>query len=471
MTIATESTTPSKSTQSTRDLPVGLTSLQAELEAFEAGLSASEPESLHALRHRGAERFTALGFPHIKQEEWRFTNVAPIARRAFHRPAEHHVDPAALETWLFDSAVAHLVFVDGHFAPDLSNTERLPEGVVLTGLGRALAEHADLVEAHLGRHAKFDEHPFVALNTAFIADGAFLHVPRGTVIEEPIHVLFYSTGHHSGSSGEGDGDDRTPATFPRNLFISGETSQATVVETYAGPEGAEYFNCPVTEVICEQGAVLDHYKMQQESRDAFHMATFQLHQERDSNYSLHSISLGGALVRNDVNTNLEGEGCESTLNGLYLVKGDQFVDHHMRVEHVEPHCHSFELFKGILEERAKAVFNGRIYVHQKAQKTDAKQSNQNLLLSDKALVNSNPQLEIFADDVKCTHGSTVGQLDDEAVFYLRSRGIGMEAARSLLIYAFASDIVGRIKVPELRKDLEEFLFTRLPKGEIVRQAF
>jgi len=460
MTIATE---PTPSAKSTRELPLGLSSLLAELERFDAARAGHETEAVGTLRRRGGERFAELGFPHIKQEEWRFTNVAPIARRELYRPAEHAVDPAALETWLFGSAVAHLVFVDGHFAPELSNTERLPEGTVLTGLGKALAEHGDLIEAHLGRHAKFAEHPFVALNTAFIADGAFLHVPRGTVIEEPIHVLFYSTGTAD--------DGRTPATFPRNLFVSGETSQATVVETYAGPEGAEYFNCPVTEVVCQQGAVLDHYKMQQESRDAFHMATFQLRQERDSNYSLHSISLGGALVRNDVNTNLEGEGCESTLNGLYLVKGDQFVDHHMRVEHVEPHCHSFELFKGILEERAKAVFNGRIYVHQKAQKTDAKQSNQNLLLSDRALVSSNPQLEIFADDVKCTHGSTVGQLDDEAVFYLRSRGIGIEAARSLLIYAFASDIVGRIKVPELRKDLEEFLFTRLPKGEVVRQAF
>jgi Fe-S cluster assembly protein SufD len=210
--------------------------------------------------------------------------------------------------------------------------------------------------------------------------------------------------------------------------------------------------------------------MQQESTAAFHMATFQLHQERQSSYALHSISLGGALVRNDVNTKLAGEGCESILNGLYMVRGQQFVDHHMRVEHAQPHSHSFELFKGILDGRSRAVFNGLIHVHRGAQKTDAKQSNQNLLLSDQALVNSNPQLLIFADDVKCTHGSTVGQLDDDAVFYLRSRGIGQEAARSLLVYAFASDIVGRIKVPELRADLEEFLFTRLPKGEVVRQA-
>ncbi len=436
-------------------------------EAFDRSRSGREPEPVGTVRRRAVERFAELGFPHIKQEEWRFTNVAPIAERDFHLAGATGSGATAsreqVEPWLFESARAHLVFVDGRLVPELSKTDDLPEGTILTGLGRALVDHADLVVEHLARHASYDEHPFAALNTAYIADGAFLHVSRNTVIEEPLHVLFYS-------SGETDEDGRPAATFPRNLFVLGEHSQATVVETFAGPEGVEYFNCPVTEVVCDQAAVLDHYKMQQESTAAFHMATFQLHQERDSNYSLHSISLGGALVRNDVNTTLDGEGCESTLNGLYMVKGEQFVDHHMRVEHAEPNAHSFELFKGILEDRARAVFNGRIFVDQKAQKTDAKQSNQNLLLSDKALVNSNPQLEIFADDVKCTHGSTVGQLDDEAVFYLRSRGIGVEAARSLLIYAFASDIVGRIKVPELRNDLEEFLFTRLPKGEVVRQA-
>jgi len=449
----------------------GESAFVAGFEAFDRARSGHEPEAVGAIRRRALERFAELGFPSVRQEEWRFTNVAPIAKREFHRPEQAAASGGPsedafedqIEPWLFESARAHLVFVDGRLVPELSSTERLPAGTVLTGLGQALAESPELVTEHLARHAAYDEHPFVALNTAHIADGAFLHVPRGTVIEEPLHVLFYS-------SGSTDSEGRPAAMFPRNLFVLGEQSQATVVETFAGPEGVEYFNCPVTEVVCSPSSVLDHYKMQQESTAAFHMATFQLYQERQSNYSLHSISLGGGLVRNDVNTELDGEGCESTLNGLYMVKGDQFIDHHMRVEHAKPHSNSFELFKGILEERSRAVFNGLIHVHPGAQKTDAKQSNQNLLLSDQALVHSNPQLEIFADDVKCTHGSTVGQLDDDAVFYLRSRGIGVEAARSLLIYAFASDIVGRIKVPELRNDLEEFLFTRLPKGEVVRQA-
>jgi Fe-S cluster assembly protein SufD len=447
-------------------------SFVAGFEAFDRARAGHEPEAVGEVRRRAIERFAALGFPSVRQEEWRFTNVAPIAKREFHRVGPDVVPLAevgeaalaeAIEPWLFESAGTELVFVDGRFAPELSDLGGLPPNTVLTGLTRALVEHPERVEAHLARHAAFDQHPFTALNTAYMAEGAFLHLPRGAVVEQPIHVLHYSTG-------QTDAEGRAPMAFPRNLVVLGEASQATVVETYAAPEGAEYFNCPVTEIVCGPAAVLDHYKMQQESTAAFHMATFQLHQERQSSYALHSISLGGALVRNDVNTKLAGEGCESILNGLYMVRGQQFVDHHMRVEHAQPHSHSFELFKGILDGRSRAVFNGLIHVHRGAQKTDAKQSNQNLLLSDQALVNSNPQLLIFADDVKCTHGSTVGQLDDDAVFYLRSRGIGQEAARSLLVYAFASDIVGRIKVPELRADLEEFLFTRLPKGEVVRQA-
>ena len=259
-----------------------------------------------------------------------------------------------------------------------------------------------------------------------------------------------------------------PVTYPRNLIVAEEASQLTVVETYAG-DGA-YFSCGLTELVAGPGAVVDHYKVQREGREAFHLATLQLYAERASAVSSHSISLGGGLVRNDVNAVLDGEGIDCILNGLYLADGRQLVDNHMRVEHAKPHCASHELYKGILDGKARSVFNGLIYVHKGAQKTDAKQSNRNLLLSADAIANSNPRLEIFADDVKCTHGSTVGQLDDDAVFYLRSRGIGVDAARSLLTYAFASDILARIKVEPVRHDLEEFLFARLPQGDVVRQA-
>ena len=243
-----------------------------------------------------------------------------------------------------------------------------------------------------------------------------------------------------------------------------------IKQQFATVGDGPYLTSPVTEVVVRDNAVVDHYKLQRESTEAFHMATFQIHLGRDGNFSSHSISWGGGLVRNDVNAVLDGEGSEATLNGLYMVEGNQLVDNHMRVDHVAAHCDSHELYKGILEGNSRAVFNGRIFVHPGAQKTDAKQTNRNLLVSPDALCNSNPQLEIFADDVKCTHGSTVGQLDDVAVFYLRSRGIGEEAAKSLLTYAFAADIVERIKVKPVRQDLEEFLFRRLPKGDIVRQA-
>lgn len=435
----------------------------AEHERF-LGESGQVPETVAGLRRRGIERFGELGFPTLKQEEWRFTDVRPIANTDFQRAtpgghAEAGVTPAALEPFLYEG-LDRLVFVDGFFVPELSDLGDLPKGLTVTGLARALAETPELAEPHLGSVARLEEHPFAALNTAFLQDGAFLHLERGTVVERPLHLIYLST--------VGGEDPR--ASMPRNLFVLEEASQALLVESYVTLGTGSHFTCSVTELVAGQGAVLDHYKVQQESREAFQMAMFQIQQDRSSNLRSHTVTTGGAIVRNDTGVVIGGEGAECTLNGLYVINGEQMVDNHMRVEHAEPHCNSYELFKGILDERAKAVFNGRIYVHEGAQKTDAKQSNRNLLLSRDALVNSNPQLEIFADDVKCTHGSTVGQLDPEAVYYLRSRGIAEDAARSILTYAFASDIVERIKVEPVREELAEFLFTRLPKGEVVRQA-
>ncbi|HEX3553258.1 MAG TPA: Fe-S cluster assembly protein SufD [Thermoanaerobaculia bacterium] len=435
----------------------------ADFERFqrERHPAATEPAFVQALRRAGLERFSALGFPDTRQEEWRLTNVAPIVQGSFHRAVgdPNAVGPEQIAAYDFPAA-ARLVFVDGRFSTRLSSlagTPALPAGMVVTSLAEALASTPGLVEPWLGQLAGFEQQPFVALNTAFLGDGAFIHVPRG-VASGLIHVLFLSSSE----------DGRATVSYPRNLFVASESSQLTVVETYAGT-GA-YFNCPVTELVAGPNAVVDHYKVQRESREAFHVATFQVQGERNSVPRSHSISLGGGLVRNDVNAVLAGEGIDCILNGLYLVDGRQHLDNHMRVEHAKPHCASHELYKGVLDGKARAVFNGLIHVHKGAQKTDAKQSNRNLLLSRDAIANSNPQLEIYADDVKCTHGSTVGQLDEDAVFYLRSRGIGQEAARSLLTWAFASDIVERIQVEPVRRDLEEFLFARLPKGEVVRQA-
>ena len=434
----------------------------ADFERFERELPAGEPAALRwlqTMRRAAIERFAELGFPTLRQEEWRLTNVAPIAQGSFERATSDPdiTDEARLAPHLFDAA-ARLVFVDGRFSSRLSSVGELPAGTIVGSLADALARTPERVEPWLGRFAKTDQ-PFVALNTAFLRDGAFVWVPRGAVTG-PIHLLFLSGG--------GGKEGRPTVSFPRNLFVTGEDSQTTIVETYAGDGG--YFTCPVTEMVAGAASRIDHYKVQKESREAFHMATFQVQAERAAVPSSHSISIGGALVRNDVNAVLDGEGIDCILNGLYFGDGRQLVDNHMRVEHAKPHCASHELYKGVLDGKSRAVFNGLIHVHKGAQKTDAKQSNRNLLLSRDAIANSNPQLEIYADDVRCTHGSTVGQLDEDAVFYLRSRGIGVEAARSLLTYAFASDIIERIKVLPVRHDLEEYLFALLPMGEVVRQA-
>ncbi len=439
----------------------------ADWQELRRELAAGERAAIGELRRAAIERFGVLGFPTVRQEEWRFTNLAALARTPFRRPAgtpATAATPEAIAPWTFDTA-ACLVFVDGRWSRELSSgaAAGLPAGTVVESLAEALARHPQPVEQWLGRHTSFETQPFVALNTAFLQDGAVVVVPRGAVVKDPIHLLYLST-----AGGVSGGLGAAPVTYPRNLVVAGEGSQLTVVETYVG-DGA-YFSCGVTEIIAGPASVIDHYKVQRESREAYHLATLQVYAERASNVSSHSISLGGGLVRNDVNAYLGGEGIECILNGLYLADGRQLVDNHMRVEHAMPHCASHELYKGILDGKARSVFNGLIHVHPGAQKTDAKQSNRNLLLSSDAIANSNPQLEIFADDVRCTHGSTVGQLDDDAVFYLRSRGIGAAAARSILTYAFASDIVERIKVEKVRRDLEEYLFARLPQGEVVRQA-
>ncbi len=433
--------------------------LQSEYRKFVDGLSESWPAALTERRGLAIERFGEIGIPSRRAEQWRFINLNAIRETPFRLPQSFNGFGADdLEPFRYEGC-HQIVLVNGRFSADYSELGELPEGVVVASLARAAVDHPELVDEYVGKLAKFEEHPFVALNTAFLRDGAFIYVPRGVVVEQPINLICL-----------GVPEAEAVAFYPRNLIVAGESSQVTVVEQYASLGEGRYMTSPVTEVAAGPNAVIDHYKLQRESTDAIHMATFQIHQQRDSNVSSHSISWGGGLVRNDVNAVLDGEGCESTLNGLYMVEGEQQIDNHMRVDHAMPNCDSHELYKGILEGRSRAVFNGLIHVHKDAQKTDAKQTNRNLLLSKDALVNSHPQLEIFADDVKCTHGSTTGHLDDVAVFYLRSRGIGEEAARSLLTYAFAADIVERIKVDSVRRELEEFLFRRLPKGEVVRQA-
>ncbi len=419
------------------------------------------PAWLHALQETAMTSFEKLGFPNVHDEEWRFTNVAPIAKRTF-KPvatASQKFPLKKIQPWILGQWKSHrLVFVNGMFSAELSALQSFPSGVILGSLSQALNTHEGLVEPHLARQTPFEKDSFSALNTAFLHDGAFIYIPRGVVLEKPIHVLYLTTmdSHES------------PVSHPRSLIIAESSSQAQVLESYAGSGNGVYFTNAVTEVVAGENARVEHYKFQRESVEAFHISTFQAQLNRDANVSSFSISLGGALVRNNVNVVLNGEGAEATLNGFYLVNGFQHVDNHTCIDHAKPHCNSFELYKGILDGNARAVFNGRIIVRQDAQKTDSKQTNKNLILSEEALVNTNPQLEIYADDVKCTHGATIGQLDADSIFYLRSRGIDYDSARHLLTYAFASELNNRINIEPLRAELESILFARLAEGRKIK---
>ena len=408
---------------------------------------------LQDLRDRAASRFAVLGFPTTRDEDWRFTNIAPIATTEFQLAGDAQIAAAELDALPYRTAPFRITIVNGRFSAELSRLHNLPKGVRAGSLAAAVTGHADIVPRYYGQLAEFHSRSFVALNTAMAADGAYLYIPDGAVIEAPVEILFLSAGDPSSIA----------MAQARTLIVAGERSQVRVVETYAAIRGGTYFTNAVTEVYAGEGAVIDHYKVQQEGLEAFHVATMQVNAQRSANVSSHSFSLGGKLVRNDINAVLDGEGAEVTLNGLYLADGERLIDNHTAIDHAKAHCPSHEIYKGILGGRARAVFNGKIIVRQDAQKTDAKQTNRALLLSDDASINTKPQLEIFADDVKCTHGAAIGQLDEEAIFYLRARGLTYFEARDLLIHAFAGEVIDRVKIDDLRRGLEAELYAQLAR--------
>jgi Fe-S cluster assembly protein SufD len=414
--------------------------------------------NFQALRQTASTRFRELPFPTPRTEDWRFTNVAPLLQRPF-APAIQapELDAALLPAPSSPDAV-RLTFVNGWFAPKLSTLRQLPAGVAIGNLASAKLEET----LQLARIAAADAHVFTALNTALLHDGAFVLVPDNVVVDRPIEFLYLV-----------QPADRNLAITPRTLIVAGKNSRATFVERYlavaasprmsaAIPGGSEdsYFTNAVTEIALGDGAVIDHYKVQQESLQAYHIADTHVVLGAAANFTTHYVALGGSLVRNEVRVRFAGPNAEATVNGLYLAAGKQHLDNYTVIDHAVPNCASHELYKGVLADQAHGVFNGKIFVRQDAQKTDAKQTNNVLLLSDTATINTKPQLEIFADDVKCTHGATVGQLDADQIFYLQTRGITVEQARRLLTYAFANDIVSRIKIEAIRDQLENILVQR-----------
>ena len=419
------------------------------------------PEWLQSLRAQGMDRFQALGFPTMKNEDWHFTSVAPIAERIFRAAMTSKagvssegstagmVARADLERFTFGQPAWHtLVFVNGEFSENLSSYAGLGEKVRVSSLAKAIRTGTGRPERHLGKIATFDNHPFTALNTAFIRDGAFVELQADAVVDEPIHLIFIS---------EGRGES---VSHPRNLVVAARNSRASIIESYLCIRDTPYFTNTVTEISLGEGARVDHYKIQRESEMSFHVGTTHIRQSRDSQLHSFSFAVGGSLARTNIYTCLDGDAATCTLNGLYLADGTQHIDNQTSIEHIAPNCPSHEIYKGVLDGHSHGVFNGKVYVHPEAQKTDGKQSNNNLLLSPNARVDTKPQLEIFADDVKCTHGATVGRLDEIAMFYLNSRGIGPDAARMLLTYAFAADVLETIELEPLKKGLEEMVLAR-----------
>jgi Fe-S cluster assembly protein SufD len=422
-----------------------MTQNAAFTEALEAVAGSPAPQLLQELREKGRESFISLGLPSRRQEEWRFTRLKGIEEGVFETAAA--VSRVDVTPWRIADARL-LVFVEGVFSPDLSDIGDVPDGVTVSNLVIGATSGSESVAEHLGSLAPLGEHSFAALNSALLTDGALIHIPAGMKLEKTIQLVFVS-----GS------DEQSTVSAPRILIVAEDGSRATVIEQHIG-NGAS-LSCPVSEIVLGEKAVLDHVIVQEEDLSAHHLAVRQIQLAQGSRYSAQAISLGAALARTDIGVVLQGENAEASLDGLYLGRGNQQAETHLTMRHAAAHCDSHQLYKGILGGKAKAVFNGRIIVDQDSQKTDANQSNRNLLLSDDAVVNSNPQLEIFADDVRCTHGSTVGQLDEEAVFYLRTRGIGRDEAVRLLTLAFAGEVLDRIPVAELRERLEGVVAQRL----------
>lgn len=407
------------------------------------------PDWAKALRAKNAARFAELEFPHRKMEEWRFTNVAPIYRTPF-RPLTGpgaDVDAAAVAPFRYEGNWTELVFVDGFFAKGLS---WMREGLVAASLADSLLTHGALIEKHLGSYLNGTTNAFAALNAAVLSDGAFIHIAKDAALDAPVHILYINTVR-----------DADTSTNPRNLIVLEAGARADIAESHVALNGApRYLTNAVTEVLVGENARLHLYKLIHEADESYHLATTKVRVDSGGDFRSHAISQSGKIIRNEIGVVLDGDGANTSLHGLYMTSGDQLVDNPTAIEHAKPHCTSWIGYKGVLDAKSHAVFSGKVYVHRAAQKTDSNQLNQNLVLSDKATIDTKPLLEIFADDVKCTHGATVGRPPDELVFYFRTRGMSEAMALGMLTYGFADEVVNQIEIDAVRTRLEQFVFKK-----------
>jgi Fe-S cluster assembly protein SufD len=430
------------------------TRLLTSFSQFEKELNGSISSPIHTLRKDALEQFDRLGFPTTKHEEWKYTDIKGLLKQDFDfAPINHSISTSAYDIQdllIPDTEANILVFVNGIYQAGLSKIVSSSQDIVIKDFTEAYTTHGSIIDSYFAKFAAYKTNAFVALNTAFAQKGTFVHIPNNKVVEKP--VIIYHIADTSASK---------PVAMPRNLLVAGKNSQASVVEVYLTKGEGTSFTNTVTEIVIQENASLEHIKIQNVGSEAYNIGTTQVYQVRDSKLFSVTVSLNGAIVRNDLNIVLDDQNCEANLYGLYMPTGKTHIDNHSLVDHAKPHSYSNELYKGILDGKSTGVFNGKIFVRQDAQKTNAFQSNRNILLSKEASMNTKPQLEIFADDVKCSHGATTGQLDEDMLFYLRSRGISLEKAKALLMHAFAADVVNQIKIESVRHYVENAITSRL----------
>ncbi len=425
----------------------------AQFKAFEQNGASKSPSWVRDVRKNALVEFTSRGFPTTKQEDWKYTNVGPIAKASFQYFCRlSKISSEVVSSSLVDGTDQYVIaFVNGHFSNEHSQLKDLPKDVAVKSLVEAYAAHGEIIQRHLFSYVKYQKNTFAALNAAFVNDGAFIYIPANAVIEKPIHLLFIST----------NTDSEQCASHIRNLIVVGEGAKVDFIHSFYSDGDHQNLTNAVTEIVAGKDSVVELVKVQRESDAAYHVENLLVHQGEASDVRLFSLALGGAIARNDLSIVIDGEAAECNLNGLYIVSGQQLIDHHTFMHHIHPNCPSHELFKGILNGNGRAVFNGKVYVNPEAQKTDSKQTNRNLLLSDTAVVDTKPELEIFADDVKCTHGAAVGGLDPTHTFYLKSRGITEELSKMMLTVGFAAEVTDKIKNPVLRRHVDSLVVALL----------